>query len=148
MSDLFAYAENADRRRLAPPVSGRFAAEMRASLPRAPRRLQHLPRLNRRKPEGSVFVDKPSFLANPFEGRHGMCEKRRAIMHRAWLRGELSPRVLRAARFSRAEIDALYRLRKRVLKRLPAIRGRDMVCRCRRGFAWCHGDTLLELANG
>lgn len=137
-----------DRRGFAPPVSGRFAAEEGLPPARAPRRLQHLLRRGRRKPAGSVFVDRPSFLANPFDDRHGMCEKRRAIMHRAWLRGEVTPRVLRAARFSHAEIAALYRLRKRVLKRLAALRGRDLVCRCKQASPWCHGDELLDLANG
>lgn len=138
----------ADRRGFAPPVRGRFAAEDEVPSPRrTPCRLTHLPRRGQRKPAGSVFVDRPSFLANPFDDRHGMCEKRRAIMHRAWLRGELSPRVLRAARFSRAEIDALCRLRGRVLKHLPSLRGRDVVCRCRQGSRWCHGDELLAIAN-
>ena len=50
----------------------------------------------------------------------------------------------------RVEVIALYKawlLRQpHLLERLHELRGRDLVCWCKP--AACHGDTLLELANG
>lgn len=50
----------------------------------------------------------------------------------------------------RLEVIALYKawlLRQpHLLERLHELRGRDLVCWCKP--AACHGDTLLELANG
>jgi hypothetical protein len=74
-------------------------------------------------PQGAVYIGRPSKWGNPFIiGKHG----------------------------SRAEVVAKYRahlLRNPgLMAALPELRGKDLVCWC--APEACHGDVLLELANG
>lgn len=71
----------------------------------------------------AVYIGRGSKWGNPFViGRHG---DRAAVVakHEAWLRGQHE-----------------------LLRALPALRGRDLVCFC--APLACHGDLLLRLANG
>jgi hypothetical protein len=68
-------------------------------------------------------------------------------LHRSWLAGRLSVRELRGLGFNDHEIAALHRLRTRVLDRVERLAGRDVECWCAPKARWCHGDTLIALAN-
>lgn len=70
----------------------------------------------------AVYIGRPSIWGNPFQiGRNGTRADVIA-MHRAWLKSQ-----------------------SRLLRRLPDLRGRDLVCFC--APLACHGHTLLWLAN-
>lgn len=56
--------------------------------------------------------------------------------------------TLEALRFSPSEIDALERLRARVLVNLHRLAGHDLACWCPQSSAWCHAQTLLRMAPG
>ena len=130
----------------------RIAAPQRSSPGFAPgqcppgRRHQRSRKKGRRTPEGVIYAGRPTPLGNPFATeRFG---HRRAVrLHRLWLTGCLGALSLEKLGFSPAEIDALFRLRVRVLERLKQLRGVDLQCWCPL-TAPCHVDTLLELANG
>lgn len=74
-------------------------------------------------PHGAVYIGRPSKWGNPFQiGKHGD----RAMVvtsYRAWLCDQPD-----------------------LMASLPELRGRDLVCWC--APMRCHGDVLLELANG
>lgn len=73
-------------------------------------------------PKGAIYIGRPSICGNPFViGRDG---DRLAVIykHQAWL--PTRPDILRA---------------------IPALRGRDLVCFCAPDA--CHGHTFLYLAN-
>lgn len=133
-----------DRRGCAPPIKGRSAADW---IGVRPARLHRTRRRNRTTPEGAVYVGRPTLWANPFAGRYRIGHKRSVILYRAWLRGDCSLRVLKAAGFSKAEAATLDRLRGRVLDRLPRLAGRNLQCWCPPTSDWCHADVLLDLAN-
>ena len=95
----------------------------------------HTPRvLNKRTdtaPHGAVYIGRPSQWGNPFT--------------------HLSGKTL--AQFQVATVqDAVAGYRRWVLEQpelVPALhelRGKDLICWCKPGP--CHGDVLLELANG
>lgn len=130
-----------DRRRDAPPIN-------------APRldRPKRLYRTRGRGPRSitpptAVYVGRPTIWSNPFSGRPRIGHARGVILYRAWLSGQLSPRVLESAGFGEHEIASLSRWRLRLLKRLPEIRGRDLQCWCPLTSDWCHAEVLLALAS-
>lgn len=138
-----------------PELGVRTVAVVIAAAPRSgaaearrPRRLQRprRPGVDRRPPEGAVYVGRPTLWTNPFRSeRFG--HARAIALHGRWLGGELTPRQLRALGFGQHEIAALYRLRARVLLRIHRLRGLDLQCWCPVRSRWCHADTLLRLAN-
>jgi hypothetical protein len=67
-------------------------------------------------------------------------------LHRRWLDGELGALSLERLGFCPAEIDALVRLRARVLDRLRELASADMACWCPLTSPWCHVETLLDRA--
>lgn len=134
-----------DRRGDAPPITGRFAAP-EIERGRRPRRL-HRPRWRKAVAPRAVYVGRPSLWSNPFEGRHRIGHARGVILYRAWLQGELTPRILACAGFGNHEIAALGRWRQRLLDRLARLAGRDLQCPCPLGAAWCHADVLISLSN-
>ena len=85
-----------------------------------------------RKPSGAVYVGRPSVWANPFDWRT-LGREEAARRYRAWLRGE-AYREVEPER--RAEI----------LRRLPELRGRALMCWCPLHEP-CHADILLELVE-
>jgi len=132
------------------PVVPDFAADRRGFAPsinRRPRRLQR-PRKRAPLPAGSTYVGRPTLWGNPFAGRAKIGHARSVILFAAWLRGELSPRILASAGFSNAEIDTLIRRRHSLVRQLPALAGHDLQCWCPTTSAWCHADVLLDAANG
>jgi hypothetical protein len=132
-----------DRLGFAQPIKGRFAATKSA----LPQRLHRTRKRNRTTPAGAVYVGRPTRWSNPFSGRQGIGHARSIILYAAWIRGDCSPRVLRAARFSDAEILTLNRWRKQLIEKLPKLRGKDLQCWCPTTSPWCHADVLLRVAN-
>ena len=137
----------ADRRGFAPPIKGRCAADEMSAVSRLPKRLHRTRRRNNRTPKGAVYVGRPTLWSNPFADRYHISHARSVILYGAWLAGDCSPRVLRAAGFSRAEIATLDRWRETVLARLPQLSGRDLQCWCPLTSPWCHAEILLHRAN-
>lgn len=135
----------ADRRGVAPPITGRFAATGLALADR-PKRLHRTRRRNARVPKGAVYVGRPTIWGNPFQGRAGISHARSVILYRAWLADELTPRILACAGFGGHEAGALYRWRERLLAQLDNIAGRNLQCWCPLTSAWCHADVLISFA--
>lgn len=125
---------------------GHAPAIKRASAP-MPKRLHRTRRKNNFTPAGAVYVGRPTIFGNPFERRPKITHPRSVILYSAWLRGWLDTRILRAAGFSNAEIQALRRWREYLLPRLNRLRGRDLQCWCPLTSVWCHAETLLRHAN-
>jgi hypothetical protein len=122
------------------------AQRSEALTPVRPRRLQRSRRKGARTPEGARYVGRPTAFGNPFRiERFG--HARAVALHRRWLAFRLGALTLERLGFSTAEIDALDRLRERVIGRLPELRGVDLQCWCPISSSWCHADTLLGLAN-
>lgn len=111
----------------------------------APQRLQRRKR-DRRPPAGAIYVGAHSPLASPFSSRT-FGHIAAVQLHRSWLTGSLGWHELRLCGFSEHEIAALFRLRRRHLRQVARLRGRDLVCWCPHTSRWCHADTLLALAN-
>src|SRR5215204_6375273 len=90
-------------------------------------RVPTMPRvLNKRRhgvPEAAVYIGRPSKWGNPFV--LGKDETRDEVIakYRQWISNNSA-----------------------LLAALPGLRGRNLVCFC--APASCHGDVLLELANG
>lgn len=96
-------------------------------------------------PPGAIYVGRPTIWGNPFQDRAGG-HVRSVIIHAKWLEGRVGALMLENMRFSPAEIDALERLRVRVLTQLHRLAGHDLACWCPLSSAWCHANTLLQLA--
>lgn len=111
------------------------------------KRLQRSRRKGIPIPEGSVYVGRPTMWCNPFQERVGG-HARSVILHRQWLDGHVGPVLLeKTKRFSFGEIEAIERLRCRVLTNLHRLAGKDLVCWCPLTSDWCHANTLLHLAR-
>lgn len=128
------------------------------------RRIQQRRARSWRKPAGAVAIGRPGFWGNPW-GRDGATGRSfvtlehhrgervylgRALghaelveLHRRWLLGEPLPDV--PERAAVAERNRAWR--EEILRRLPELRGRDLMCWCPVPGP-CHGDILLALANG
>lgn len=96
-------------------------------------------------PEGAVYVGRPTLWGNPFTGRCSGHAKS-VILHDHWLRGRVGALTLERMGFHPAEIDALERLRTRVLGNIHRLAGRDLACWCPLTSEWCHAETLLTMA--
>ncbi len=95
-------------------------------------------------PEGSIWAGRGSLWANPFFGRRWGHAKS-VILHRRWLLGEIAALTLERLGFCPAEVDALLRLRARVLTNLWRLVGHDLACSCPLTSRWCHVDNVIEL---
>ena len=73
---------------------------------------------------------------------------RSVILHKEWLAGHIGALTLENMGFSPSEIDAIDRLRSRVLTQLHHLAGKDLACWCPLTSDWCHAETLLQLAPG
>jgi hypothetical protein len=71
---------------------------------------------------------------------------RSVILHKEWLAGRVGALTLENMGFSPAEIDAIERLRCRVLTHLHQLAGKDLACWCPLTSDWCHAETLLQMA--
>jgi hypothetical protein len=96
-------------------------------------------------PDGATYVGRPTHRGNPFEHRNWGHAKA-TILHERWLTGRLGALSLERLGFCPAEIDALYRLRTRVLLNLHELVGHDLACWCPVASPWCHANILLKLA--
>ena len=110
-------------------------------MPDAPKRIQLRRTPGWRMPEGAVHVARPGFWGNPFpHADRGIA----ARTFRVWLRGSCRSHEMLGIKPVRSNLPDL---RREMLERLPALRGRDLACWCPLGQP-CHADVLLELANG
>lgn len=109
------------------------------------KRVQRSRRKGTTTPQGAIYVGRPTMWGNPFAGRRWGHAKS-VILHQNWLAGHLGALTLERMGFSPAEIDALGRLRARVLTNLHTLAGRDLACWCPLSSEWCHAETLLRLA--
>lgn len=96
-------------------------------------------------PAGAIYVGRPTLWGNPFQDRAGG-HARSVILHAKWLEGRVGALMLENIHFSPAEIDAIDRLRCRVLTRLHELAGHDLACWCPATSQWCHAATLLRMA--
>lgn len=113
---------------------------------RIPRRLQRSRKRGARTPPGAIYVGRPTLWTNPFRyERFG--HARSILLYDKWMEGSLSDLELERRGFCPAEIDALYRMRARLLDRLITLRRKDLVCWCPVTSPWCHANILLRLAN-
>lgn len=110
-----------------------------------PARLQRT-RDHRETPPGTIYVGRGSRFANPFLSRR-FGHARATGLHRAWLAGTLTPRIITSLGFNEYEAAALARLRRRIAGDLHLIAGRKVICWCNLTSKWCHADTLKILAE-
>ncbi len=113
-----------------------------------PRRIQRKRIRGWRMPDNAVSITRPGTFGNPFTEsmvrEWGLWVTEEDIREqsidafREWLIGDWQS-VLPGA-------ESDFR-RRGILHALPSIRGKDLACFCREGLP-CHGDVLLELANG
>lgn len=109
------------------------------------RRVQRSRRKGAALPPNSVYVGRPTMWGNPFATRRWGHAKS-VILHSQWLAGNIGALTLERMGFSPAEIDALERLRIRVLTNLHRLYGHNLACWCPVTSQWCHAQTLLRLA--
>lgn len=96
-------------------------------------------------PPGTIYVGRPTMWGNPFMARRWGHAKS-VILHGRWLRGEIAALSLERMGFCCSEVDALLRLRARVLTNLHRLAGHDLACWCPLSTRWCHAELLLDLA--
>ncbi|HKT85596.1 MAG TPA: DUF4326 domain-containing protein [Novosphingobium sp.] len=108
-------------------------------------RLQRSRRKGAVLPTNAVYVGRPTLWGNPFQARRWGHAKS-VILHDRWLQGRLGALSLERMGFCPAEIEALYRLRERVLTNLHRLAGHDLACWCPVTSKWCHAEKLLDLA--
>lgn len=97
-------------------------------------------------PASVIYVGRPTKWGNPFQAtRWGHAKS--VILHKRWLAGDLGAFTLERMGFHPAEIDALDRLRSRVLTDLHQLAGHNLACWCPLNSDWCHAETLLQLAT-
>ncbi len=117
-----------------------------------PDRIQRLRLSDWRKPEGAVYVGRPTKFGNPFPvhvyGRELAVQLYRNVLTRSW-----SPAALDDVA-DMAYVNA-YEHMANLRGRLPGdpaaivrdeLAGRDLMCWCRLDEA-CHADVLLDIAN-
>lgn len=93
----------------------------------APRRIQRSRRKGWRAPESAVYVGRPTCWGNPYERDDLGSSELLVALYRDWIASDS-----RSAAVAR--------------RRLPELRGKDLMCWCAAG-EHCHADVLLELAN-
>ena len=104
-----------------------------------PRRVQLQRVKGWRMPSNTVKVDRGTAFGNPFKadpGRGETAEQMVKLFVR-WLKGD-SEMV--------AKYPDLESRRHELLRRLPALRGKNLACWCRTGEP-CHAEVLLVMAN-
>jgi len=109
------------------------------------RRIQRPRRKGTALPEGTIYVGRPTMWGNPFEHRQWGHAKA-TILHKNWLDGKLGALTLERMGFCPSEIEALERLRARVLTDLHKLAGHHLACWCSPSSEWCHAATLLRMA--
>lgn len=108
-----------------------------------------------RKPEGAVYVGRPSKWGNPYWHVlrfHGV--EKAIALYRNTVRGIWSPSLVNGwgwpdgyvAQVYEDHHDWLRRIGGHPLETMPELTGRDLACWCPLDRP-CHADVLLELAN-
>ena len=110
-----------------------------------PQRVQRSRRKGAMLPPDTVYVGRPTKWGNPFMAKRWGHAKS-VILHKAWLSGQIGALTLERMGFHPAEIDALERLRCRVLTDLHQLAGKHLACWCPVSSEWCHANTLLVMA--
>lgn len=108
-------------------------------------RIQRSRRKGYRTPAGAIYVGRPTMWGNPFHVA-GRGHAKATILHQEWLKGRIGALTLERMGYCPAEIEALERMRARVLINLHRLAGRDLACWCPPASPWCHAETLLRLA--
>ncbi|WP_370631704.1 DUF4326 domain-containing protein [Novosphingobium sp. FKTRR1] len=109
------------------------------------KRIQRSRRKGWQSPPGVIYVGRPTMWGNPFQAmRWGHAKS--VIVHDQWLQGRVGAMTLEGMGFCPAEIEAIERLRIRVLTNLHRLADHDLACWCPCTSAWCHAETLLRLA--
>jgi hypothetical protein len=137
-----------DRGGFAPSIISGFAANGYSGARHEPRRLPRTRRKFAGTPPGAIYVGRPTLWANPFSGRPRIGHARSVILYRAWITGQLTPRILAAAGFGEDEQTSLLRWRNRLIPSLSHLAGKDLQCWCPLTSPWCHADVLIAHANG
>lgn len=117
----------------------------RSTLHARPQRVQRSRRRGHSQPEGVIYVGRPTLWGNPFEHRRWGHAKA-TILHQNWLDGRLGALTLERMGFCPNEIEALERLRARVLTQMHTLADHDLSCWCPLSSDWCHAATLLRMA--
>ena len=97
-----------------------------------PTRIQRQRRSGWRLPKGAVIVSRPTLWGNPFTAADHAGRGRAVYLFRRWLGGHYPGAAER---------------RTEILRRLPELHGKHLVCWCSLEDP-CHADVLLEMANG
>jgi len=106
----------------------------------APQRLQRRRAKGWRTPPGAVYVGRPTRFGNPFVvGRDGTAAE--CLHLYRLLAGGLMCLT------TKATPAAQDRARAAMKEARVTLRGKDLLCWCAPGRP-CHGDVLLEIANG
>lgn len=109
---------------------------------RPPQRIQRKRTKGWRMPEGAIYVGRPTIWGNPWRvGSTGWTINPGGHINRDPHPPLTEQQAVDSYRNSvvwQLELDPDY---------LADLRGRDLACWCREGDP-CHGDVLLELANG
>lgn len=104
-----------------------------------PQRIQRRRAKGWRKPENTVSVTRPGPFGNPFvvgvDGSAGKCVELFAALMAGYV-----------ALTCKATIQAQEDARRRILKNLHKLRGKNLMCYCAIGKP-CHADVLLAIAN-
>lgn len=114
------------------------------TFPRA-QRLQRSRRKGTCLPQGTIYVGRPTMWGNPFQAKKWGHAKS-VILHRRWLQGEIAALSLERMGFDLGEVEALLRLRTRVLTNLHRLAGHNLACWCPLTSKWCHAELLLDHA--
>lgn len=114
-----------------------------------PKRIQRKRTKGWRMPEGAVYVGKPTIWGNPWTIAEAsklfiprFCADVCVREFRAWL----EHRSYTDAKRQFPVYEKLDKQRDELLRRIPELRDKDLVCWCPLDKA-CHADVLIELAN-
>jgi uncharacterized protein DUF4326 len=127
-----------------------------------PKRIQLRRTKGWRKPEGTVNVARPTMWGNPWRVLHARflihpdgtkeefltpedAHNAAVNIYRTWIEFGLLQRDKRRVPDSQKKALSVKRLS--IRQRLPELRGHDLACWCAPNMP-CHGDELLDLANG
>lgn len=99
-------------------------------------------------PPDVIYCGRPTHRGNPFSWKiFGIA--RCVRLYADWVDGKLAALTLQRLGFCPAEIDALARMRARLLADLPRLRGQRLSCWCPETARFCHvKSVLIPRANG
>jgi len=131
--------------------------ELRKRVEAKPKRIQRKRIKGWRMPKGAIYVGRPTVFGNPVVCTPHGCELKPCEcckpfrccvkVYREYVMSGIESRGSCTGSFAIA-LDGIcgYPNRNELVKRLPELRGKDLVCWCPLDKP-CHADVLLELAN-